>query len=146
MFQEFKTFINKGNVIEMAVGLIMATYFGAIVKSLVDHIIMPPLGILLGGVDFKALKLVLIEAKPESVAGAGDAIAEVAISYGIFINTIITFVLVAFAVFMVVKSYNKLKEKLDNKEKVEEAPAVVEPTKEELLLTEIRDLLKNRAN
>jgi large conductance mechanosensitive channel len=143
MFQEFKTFISKGNVLEMAVGLIMATYFGAIVKSLVDHIIMPPLGLILGGVDFKQLKLVIKEAQPESVAGAEDAIAEVAISYGMFINNIITFVLVAFCVFLVVKSYNNLKEKLEKKEEViEEAPADPEPTKEELLLTEIRDLLK----
>ncbi len=142
MFQEFKTFINKGNVIEMAVGLIMATYFGAIVKSLVDHIIMPPLGLILGGVDFKQLKLVLTEARPESIAGAGDAVAEVAISYGMFINNIITFLLVAFAVFLVVKAYNKLKEKIENKEEVVEEPAIIEPTKEEILLTEIRDLLK----
>ena len=124
MFQEFKTFINKGNVIEMAVGLIMATYFGAIVKSLVDHIIMPPLGLILGGVDFKQLKLVLTEARPESIAGAGDAVAEVAISYGMFINNIITFLLVAFAVFLVVKAYNKLKEKIENKEEVVEEPAI----------------------
>ena len=142
MFQEFKTFINKGNVIEMAVGLIMATYFGAIVKSLVDHIIMPPLGLIFGGVDFKQLKLVLTEARPESIAGAGDAVAEVAISYGMFINNIITFLLVAFAVFLVVKAYNKLKEKIENKEEVVEEPAIIEPTKEEILLTEIRDLLK----
>lgn len=142
MFQEFKTFINKGNVIEMAVGLIMATYFGAIVKSLVDHIIMPPLGLILGGVDFKQLKLVLTEARPETIAGAGDAVAEVAISYGMFINNIITFILVAFSVFLVVKAYNKLKEKIEKKEEIVEEPAVIEPTKEEILLTEIRDLLK----
>lgn len=143
MFQEFKTFISKGNVLEMAVGLIMATYFGAIIKSLVDHIIMPPLGLILGGVDFKQIKYVIREAQPESVAGAGDAIAEVAISYGMFINNIITFILVAFCVFLVVKSYNKLKERMEKKEEVvEEAPAPPEPTKEEVLLTEIRDLLK----
>lgn len=143
MFQEFKTFISKGNVLEMAVGLIMATYFGAIVKSLVDHIIMPPLGLILGGVDFKQIKLVIKDAQPESVAGAGDAIAEVAISYGMFINNIITFILVAFSVFLLIKSYNKLKERLEKKEEVvEEAPAAPEPTKEEILLTEIRDLLK----
>lgn len=143
MFQEFKTFISKGNVLEMAVGLIMATYFGAIVKSMVDHIIMPPLGLLLGGVDFKQLKLVLKDAQPESLAGAGDAIAEVAISYGMFVNNIITFILVAFTVFLVVKSYNNLKARTEKKEEeVIEAAAPPEPTKEELLLTEIRDLLK----
>ena len=96
MFQEFKKFISKGNVIEMAVGLIMATYFGAIVKSLVNDIIMPPVGLLLGGVDFTELKLVIQDATPESAAGAGDGIAEVAIAYGSFINTIITFIIVAF--------------------------------------------------
>jgi len=143
MFQEFKIFISKGNVLEMAVGLIMATYFGAIVKSLVNDIIMPPIGMLLGGVDFKQLKLVVKDAQPESVAGTGDAIAEVAISYGMFINNIITFVFVAFTVFLVIKSYNNFKARMEKKEEevVEEA-APPEPTKEELLLTEIRDLLK----
>lgn len=143
MFQEFKTFISKGNVLEMAVGLIMATYFGAIVKSLVDHIVMPPLGLLLGGVDFKQLNYVLREAQAESVAGAGDAISEVVISYGMFVNNIITFILVALSVFLVIKSYNSLKDRIAKKEEQaieEETPT--EPTKEELLLTEIRDLLK----
>lgn len=142
MFKEFKTFISKGNVLEMAVGLIMATYFGAIVKSLVDHIIMPPLGLVLGGVDFKQLKIVIREAQLETVAGAGDGLPEVAISYGIFINNIITFILVALAVFMVIKSYNSLKARLEKKE--EEIAEIVPPapSNEELLLTEIRDLLK----
>lgn len=138
---EFKKFISKGNVMEMAVGLIMAVYFGAIIKSLVDHIIMPPVGLLLGGVDFSELKLVLQPEMAESVAGAADGVAEVAINYGIFINTIITFLIVAFAVFMVVKGYNKMKEKMEKKEA--EAPAAPPaPSKEEVLLTEIRDLLK----
>lgn len=120
----------------------MATYFGAIVKSMVDYIIMPPLGLLLGGVDFKQLKLVLKDAQPESLAGAGDAIAEVAISYGMFVNNIITFILVAFTVFLVIKSYNNLKDRIAKKEETIEEAAPPEPTKEELLLTEIRDLLK----
>jgi large conductance mechanosensitive channel len=145
MFQEFKTFISRGNVLEMAVGLIMATYFGAIVKSLVDHIIMPPLGLLLGGVDFKELNIVIREAKAESIAGAGDAIPEIVISYGMFINQIITFILVAFSVFLVIKSYNTLKDRISHKEDVAPEPEQLpEPTKEELLLTEIRDLLKNK--
>jgi len=137
MTKEFKSFISKGNVVEMAVGLIMALYFGAIVKSLVDHIIMPPIGMLLGNVDFSSLKIVLTEA-----AMNGDtAIPEVAISYGIFINTIITFIIVSFCIFLVVKGYNKMKESMEKKE--EEAPAAPPaPTKEEVLLTEIRDLLK----
>ena len=136
---EFKKFISKGNVIEMAVGLIMATYFGAIVKSFVNDILMPPIGMLLGGVDFSQMMFVLQDAVPESAAGAGDGVAAVAISYGLFINTIITFIIVAFAIFMVVKAYNKTKKK---KELAAAKPA--EPTKEEILLTEIRDLLKNK--
>jgi large conductance mechanosensitive channel len=141
--KEFKKFIAKGNVMEMAVGLIMALYFGAIVKSLVNDIIMPPIGLLLGGIDFSALKVVIQEAVPDTVAGAGDGIAEVAISYGLFINTIITFLIVAFAIFMVVKGYNRMKEKMEKKE--EEAPAAPPaPTREEILLTEIRDLLKGK--
>ena len=137
MIQEFKKFISKGNVVEMAVGLIMAVYFGAIVKSLVDHIIMPPIGMLLGNVDFSNLKIVL-----QAATMNGDvAVPEVAISYGLFLNTIITFLIVAFAVFMVVKGYNKMKTAVEKKEA--EAPAAPPaPTKEEVLLTEIRDLLK----
>ncbi len=137
MFKEFKSFISRGNVMEMAVGLIMALYFGAIVKSLVDHIIMPPIGILLGNVDFSNLKIVL---QPATMAG-DTAVPEVVISYGMFLNTIITFLIVAFCIFLVVKVYNKMKESLERKE--QEAPAAPPaPTKEEVLLTEIRDLLK----
>jgi large conductance mechanosensitive channel len=139
--KEFKKFISKGNVVDMAVGLIMALYFGAIVKSLVNDIIMPPVGILLGGVDFSNLKYVIQPAVVESIAGAGDGTAEVAIAYGLFINTIITFLIVAFAIFLVVKGYNKMKDKMEKKEaEVPAAPAA--PSKEETLLTEIRDLLK----
>jgi len=126
---------------EMAVGLIMATYFGAIVKSLVNDIIMPPIGLLMGGVDFANLKMVLQAGVAESAEGAGDAVAEVAITYGAFINTIITFIIVAFAIFMVVKAYNNMKDRMAKKE--EEAPAAPPaPSKEEVLLGEIRDLLK----
>ncbi|KYG75798.1 MULTISPECIES: large-conductance mechanosensitive channel protein MscL [Roseivirga] len=133
--KEFQKFISKGNVVEIAVGLIMATYFGAIAKSLVNDVIMPPIGLLLGGVDFSTMKVVLQE------ASADGATAEVAINYGIFFNTVLTFVIVAFAVFMIVKSYNRMKERWEKKE--EAAPAAPpKPTKEEVLLTEIRDLLK----
>jgi large conductance mechanosensitive channel len=137
MFKEFRNFISKGNVLEMAVGLIMAVYFGAIVKSLVDHIIMPPIGLLLGNVDFSSLKIVLQHATVEGVT----VIPEVTISYGIFLNTIITFLIVAFAIFLVVKSYNRMKEKFEKKE-AETPAAPPAPSKEEVLLTEIRDLLK----
>jgi large conductance mechanosensitive channel len=137
MIKEFKKFISKGNVVELAVGLIMAVYFGAIVKSLVDHILMPPIGMLLGNVDFSNLKVVLQEATMN-----GDVVVpEVAISYGLFLNTIITFFIVAIAIFMVVKGYNKMKASVEKKEA--EAPAAPPaPSKEEVLLTEIRDLLK----
>ncbi|MDG1022494.1 MAG: large-conductance mechanosensitive channel protein MscL [Flavobacteriaceae bacterium] len=131
--KEFKKFISRGNVLDMAVGLILATYFGAIVKSLVNDVIMPPVGILLGGVDFSSLKLIIQEARGET--------AEVAIQYGVFINTVITFLIVSFAIFIVIKGINKAQERL--KEEEEEALAPT-PTlsKEEVLLTEIRDLLK----
>lgn len=133
--KEFQKFISKGNVVEIAVGLIMATYFGAIAKSLVNDVIMPPIGLLLGGADFSTMKVVLQE------ASADGATAEVAINYGLFFNTILTFLIVAFAVFMIVKSYNKMKERWEKKE--EAAPkAPPAPSKEELLLMEIRDLLK----
>ena len=137
MIKEFKKFISKGNVMEMAVGLIMAVYFGAIVKSLVDHIIMPPIGMLLGNVDFSELKVVL-----QAATMNGELeVPEVAISYGMFLNTIITFIIVAFAIFMVVKGYNKMKANMEKKE-VETPAAPPAPSKEEVLLTEIRDLLK----
>lgn len=138
MLKEFKTFIAKGNVLEMAVGLIMATYFGAIVKSLVNDIIMPPIGKLMGGVDFKALKYVIQEATTKMVEGKEVAdLKEVSIMYGNFVNHIITFVIVAFVVFLVVKAYNNSKKKEEAKPA---APAA--PSKEEVLLGEIRDLLK----
>lgn len=122
----------------MAVGLIMAVYFGAIVKSLVDHIIMPPIGMLLGNVDFSSLKVTLQQASMN-----GDvAVPEVAISYGMFLNTIITFIIVAFAIFLVVKAYNSMKARMEKKEALETPAAPPAPTKEEVLLTEIRDLLK----
>jgi large conductance mechanosensitive channel len=140
MIKEFKSFINKGSVIDMAVGLILATYFGAIIKSLVNDIIMPPIGMMLGGVDFSQLKVVMKEGTAAVMEGdqvITPAVKEVAISYGVFINTIITFIIVAFAIFMVVKAYNNMKKK--EEEKPAPPPA---PTKEEVLLTEIRDLLK----
>lgn len=141
MFKEFKEFISKGNVLDMAVGLILATYFGTIIKSLVDDIIMPPIGKMLGGVDFNQLKMIIQEPVKAVTNAAGEVVtpevSEIAIKYGSFINTIITFIIVAFVIFMVVKSYNK------SKKKKEEAPAAPPaPTKEEVLLGEIRDLLK----
>lgn len=135
MLKEFRDFISKGNVIDLAVGLIMATYFGAIVKSMVDDLLMPVIGKLIGGVDFQDMKHVLVE-QTLKADGAVDQ-AEVAIRYGMFINNVITFIIVAFAVFLLVKGYNRLKKK---KEAAPAAPAG--PTKDQELLMEIRDLLK----
>lgn len=141
--KEFKKFIARGNVLDLAVGLILATYFGAIVSSFVDDILMPPIGKLIGGVDFSNLKIVISKAAAETAPGAGDGVAEVAINYGTFINTIITFLIVAYAVFLVVKFYNKMVDSFKKEE--ETAPAAPpEPTKEEILLTEIRDLLRKQ--
>ena len=145
MLKEFQDFIKKGNVLQMAVGLIMALYFGAITKSFVDDILMPPLGLLIGGVDFSTLKLVLQEGVAAVMDGdvvVTEAVKEVSINYGTFINTIITFLIVAFAVFMLVKAYNKMEKKKD------EAPAPAAPpapSKEEILLAEIRDELRKRS-
>lgn len=138
--KEFKKFISRGNVVDMAVGLILATYFGAIIKSLVNDIIMPPIGQFLGGVDFSDMKYI-IQPESEGSLNESDSVAEIAIYYGQFINTIITFIIVAFAIFMLVKLYNKMKEKMEKKEAEEPSTPPV-PTKEEILLTEIRDLLK----
>lgn len=137
MIKEFKEFISKGNVLDLAVGLIMATYFGAIIKSFVDDVLMPPIGLLIGGVDFKDLSLSI-----GSKTAEDGTVSEVFLNYGSFINTIITFVIVAFAVFMLVKAYNRLQKK--KAEEPAPAVAVPEPSNEEKLLAEIRDLLKNR--
>jgi large conductance mechanosensitive channel len=135
MLKEFKSFISKGNVLDLAVGVIMATYFGAIIKSLVDNILMPPIGVALGGVDFSKLGMELQSVKTNA-AGEVEK-AAVVIGYGVFINTIITFIIVAFCIFLVVKGYNNMKKK------EEAAPAAPPaPSKEEVLLGEIRDLLK----
>jgi large conductance mechanosensitive channel len=127
--QEFKAFAIKGNVVDMAVGIIIGMAFGKIITSLVNDLIMPPIGLLLGGVNFSELSYVLKEAVGENPA--------VSINYGNFIQVSLDFLIVAIAIFMVVKALNKLK----RKEQV--APTVPPiPTKEEILLTEIRDLLK----
>ena len=124
----------RGDVLEIAVGLIMATYFGAIIKSFVNDILIPPIGLLLGGVDFSELKLIIQASVEEAATGAGDGVTEVAIIYGFFINTVI-------AIFMVTKTYTQLKEKTEKKEAAV-AAAPTAPSKAEVLLTEIRDLSK----
>jgi large conductance mechanosensitive channel len=131
LIQEFKAFAARGNVIDMAVGIIIGAAFGKIVSSFVGDIIMPPIGIILGGVDFSDLAVVL-------KAAEGDAPA-VVIAYGKFIQTIIDFLIIAFAIFMGVKAMNSMKKK------AEEAPAApAAPTKDQELLSEIRDLLKQQ--
>ncbi len=141
--KEFRDFAVKGNVLDMAVGIIIGGAFGKIVSSFVTDVVMPPIGYLLGGVDFKDLKLVIKDAQPEIFDGAtkiSEASKEVALNYGAFINTVIDFAIIAFAVFLMVKAVNYAKRK-----DIETPAAPAEPAKpsnEEVLLTEIRDLLK----
>lgn len=134
VFQEFKEFAVKGNVVDMAVGIIIGAAFGGIVQSLVDQVIMPPIGLITGGVDFSELKWVLTPDNP-----ATEAVEEVAIQYGAFINTVIQFLIVAFVVFMLVKGINKLRREKAAEPAPETPPA---PTPTEALLAEIRDELK----
>ena len=130
MISEFKAFAMRGNVIDLAVGVVIGAAFGKIVTSLVDQIIMPPIGLLIGGVDFSAYKWVLKAAGP-------DGKGEVAIQFGAFLNTIIQFAIIAFAIFLVVKLVNRLVRKH------EATPAA--PAADVVLLTEIRDILKARS-
>ena len=136
ILEEFKKFAMRGNMIDMAVGIIIGGAFGKIVSSLVADIIMPPLGFLIGGVNFKDLSVVL---KPEQINTAGEILKPaLSFNYGLFIQNIIDFLIVAFAVFMMVKITNKFSKKK------EEEPKTVLPPKQEVLLEEIRDLLKKR--
>jgi large conductance mechanosensitive channel len=141
MFKEFRDFIQRGNVIDLAVAVIIGAAFNAIVKSLVDDIIMPPIGWLFGGVDFTDLYINLSGGTYESLAAAQEAGAAT-INYGLFINTIINFLIVAFVIFLIIRKINMLKREKAAKE--EEPPAPPEPSNEEKLLAEIRDLLKVR--
>lgn len=144
MLKEFKEFAFKGNLIDMAVGFILGGAFGVVVKSLVDNVVMPPLGTMLAGVDFADMKHVLqpgveaVEADAEAGVEAVEGVAEVAISYGQFIQDFISFVALAFVVFILVK---KVMASLQKEE--EEAPP--EPPAQEKLLEEIRDLLQKKA-
>lgn len=131
LLKEFREFAMRGNVVDLAVGVIIGAAFGKIVSSLVSDIIMPPLGLLIGGVDFKQFTLVLREA-------SGDVPA-VVMHYGIFIQNIFDFVIVAFAIFMAIKLMNKMR-----RNEPPAAPAPAEPSAEEKLLTDIRDILKQQ--
>jgi large conductance mechanosensitive channel len=125
MLKEFKEFIMRGNVIDMAVGIIIGAAFGTIIKSLVDDVIMPPIGLLLGKVDFSNLFMVIREGKVAGVyetLAAAKAAGAVTINYGLFINTIISFLIVASAVFMLIRSVNKLKQEAPPEATTKECP------------------------
>ncbi len=135
---EFKEFAMKGNVVDMAVGVIIGGAFGKIVSSLVNDIVMPVVGVATGGLDFKEHKWIIKEAV---MNGEEIVSPEVAMTYGVFVQNIVDFLIVAFCIFMAIRFVNRFKKK------VEEAPAVpAAPTQEEVLLTEIRDLLKQQNN
>lgn len=126
MFKEFKEFISKGNVLDLAVGVIVGGAFGKIVTSLVDDIIMPIIGLIIGGINFSGLSL---------------KIGEATVKYGMFIQNIVNFLIIAFSIFLVVKAVNKMRRIKPEKE---EPPVEPKKSNEEILLTEIRDLLKNK--
>ncbi|MFH0892884.1 MAG: large-conductance mechanosensitive channel protein MscL [Bacteroidota bacterium] len=132
--KEFKEFAVRGNVFDMAIGIVIGAAFGKIVTSLVTDVILPPLGILIGGVDFTDLSIILQSA---SVDALGKPVDAVVLGYGKFIQTLFDFVIVAFAIFLVIKGMNRIKRK-------QAAEAPPEPTNQEKLLTEIRDLLKSQ--
>jgi large conductance mechanosensitive channel len=142
MFQEFKQFALRGNMVDMAVGIVIGGAFGTIVKSLVDDIIMPPLGVLTGGVDFSKLSLQIKDPVTETVAGVTKTLhPAVTINYGAFINSVIAFLIVAWAIFLVVKAMNAAQSRLW-KEHEQQPAAAPAPPEDVLLLREIRDALK----
>ena len=142
-FAEFKEFISRGNVMDMAIGVIIASAFGKITTSLVNDVFMPFIGWIIGGINLAQLNITL---SPAVLDETGEIVKEpVVIGIGTFLTTVIDFILVAFVVFLVVKAFNTAKKKLEEPAPaVEEAPADPDPTREEVLLTEIRDLLKNK--
>lgn len=143
MLKEFKTFAMKGNVLDLAVAVIIGGAFGKIITSFVNDVLMPPIGLLLGNTDFSNLQIILKKGS-EAVMNGNDvitpAVTEVAIKYGVFVNTVLDFLIVAFSIFMVIKAFNKMKKK----EAAAPPPAPPAPSKEEVLLTEIRDILKEK--
>jgi large conductance mechanosensitive channel len=146
MLKEFKEFAAKGNMLDMAVGIVIGAAFATIITSLVNDIIMPPIGMALGGVDFAEFYALLQAGDPTgpyaTLAAAREAGA-VTLNWGIFVNSLISFLIVAFALFVVVKGFNKMKAEQEAEEAAPEAPP--EPSAEEKLLAEIRDLLQARA-
>ena len=148
LLQDFKAFAMKGNVVDMAVGVIIGGAFGKIVTSVVNDIIMPPIGLLVGGMDFKDLKYVMQEAVPEKLNEAGEvieaAVPEVTLNYGNFLQQTFDFIIIAFSIFLFVSFIKKMSEKKKAEEPAAPAPPPA-PSKEETLLTEIRELLKEQS-
>ena len=141
MIKEFRDFIMRGNLLDLAVAVIIAGAFGAIITSLTKDVLMPPIGMALGGVEFSELAHVLQSAE---VNAAGEVVKEeVAIRYGIFIQKIIDFLIIGFVIFMLIRTYNRMQDRLKKKEEEAPAPPPPGPSAEDLL-TEIRDLLKNQ--
>ncbi|KAF2514504.1 large-conductance mechanosensitive channel protein MscL [Flavobacterium salilacus subsp. salilacus] len=140
-FKDFKAFLLKGDIVTLGTAVIIATAFGSIVKSFTDDILMPPIGMALGGVDFTELKYVIKEGQPESIVN-GETIAAVeavTVNYGNFIQVVLNFIIIGFFIFMVLKAYERTKKK-----EVAAPAAPPAPSAEEKLLTEIRDLLKSK--
>jgi large conductance mechanosensitive channel len=135
-FKEFEEFAMRGNVLDMAIGIIIGGAFGKIVSSFVSDVIMPPLGVLVGGVDFSNLKILVKQSVTDE---QGIITPEVSLNYGTFINTIVDFLIIAFAIFLMLKAVNRFQKK-----KAEAPTPPPTPSKEEELLTEIRDLLKEK--
>ncbi len=138
MLKEFKEFAMKGNVLDMAIGVIIGGAFGKIVSSMVSDVLMPPIGLLMGKVDFSSLFIDLSQTSPPSLAAAKAAGAPT-LNYGVFLQSMFDFIIIAFVIFMLVKQVNRFRQ-----EAPPPPPAPPEPTNEEKLLTEIRDLLKGR--
>ncbi len=136
MLKEFKDFAMRGNVMDMAIGIVIGAAFSPIIKSLVSDVIMPPIGLLMGGIDFSNL-LFALDGKEYATLAAAQEAGAATINYGIFINTVLNFVIVAFAIFMLVKAMNAAKKKEEEKPAAPTAPPA-----QEVLLSEIRDLLK----
>ncbi len=137
MMSEFKEFAMKGNVLDMAVGVIIGGAFGKIVSSMVSDILMPPIGLLMGKVDFSSLFIPLTEEARGKSLAAAKAAGAATVNYGVFLQTVLDFVILAFVIFMVVKQMNRFKKEAP-------APPPPAPPKEEVLLTEIRDILKGQ--
>lgn len=135
--KEFKEFVSRGNVVDLAVGVIIGAAFGKIVSSLVADLIMPPIGLLVGGINFTSLKIILKQASVDPATGA--PVEAVSLNYGNFLQAGLDFIIIAAAIFLFVKLFNSMKRK-------EDEPTPAAPTKEEVLLTEIRDILKEGKN